>query len=354
MTLIPVMGQSDYSQEMDRMRSQIGVLELKSTEIRNQRDSLLKKVDIIDQEVAAIEDRRINALDDLQKEDLSQQDTRRAKYLQLLEYEQRTVALNATLPFFLEASNHPIFTQAIRDRDINRLTRSKAYLRYLAQSQSRRIQTLHNSLHNQTTADEIADFSSLMLRTEELKQELAERNNAKLSIQREVEKLNQQLVSNQASIRQLSKELDHLVNQSAMQQGQSGNPTTAEKLYFSAPIDAQVRRKFGDPKKAYGGQWTGLLYQAQEGQTVRAAASGVVIFAKEYKTLGNLIIIDHGEELFTLYAHNSELSVRLGDSVEAGQSIAKAGSSGDVSGPSLYFEIRHRGEPVDPLPRIGG
>lgn len=351
----PAIGQNDYSEDAERMRSQIEALESDSFEVRTERDRLLKEVAAVDQDVAEIENNRTNALDNLKKEDLSQQDTRRAKYLQLLEFEQRTVALNSTMPTLLEVANQDNLAYAIRDNDVNRLARTRAYLNYLALSQSIQIEALYNSLRNSSTGDDNADIASLVLYTDDLKQQLADKRKAKVTIERQVDALNRQLVTNQTEIRELREALNHLIaQQAAMDRKSEETATTSQKFKFSAPIEAPVKRKFGDPKKAYGNQWTGLLYAAEAGQIVRAAASGVVIFAKEHKTLGRLIIIDHGDELFTLYAHNHELTVRLGDIVVAQQLIAKAGETGEVTSPALYFEIRDNGEPVDPLPRLGG
>ena len=349
----PVFGQTDYSEDIDRIRSQITNLEAKSADIRTERDGLLKQVAAVDLEVSAIEDKRKNALDDLQQEDLSQQDSRRAKYLQLLEFEQRTVALNSTMPIYLEVASQDRLTNAMRDKDVNRLSRKQAYLNYLTRNQSTRIHALYTALRDSTTDDANSDISSLILYTDDLKQQLADQKKAKKGIERQVETLNRQLVANQASINELQESLNTLVRQSALT-GTPSDDSTTNSQEFNTPIDAPVKRNFGDPKKAYGGQWTGVLYKAQSGQAVWAAAPGVVIFAKEHKTLGQLIIIDHGEELFSLYAHNDQLLVKLGDSVVAKQTIAQAGESGDVSSPALYFEIRSNGEPVDPLLLLDG
>ncbi len=348
-------GQNDYSEDTNLMRQQIEVLESTSFEVRAERDRLLKDVAAIDQEVAAIEGDRKNALQNLKKEDLSQQDTRRAKYLQVLEFEQRTAALNATMPILLEVANQDHIANALQNNDVNRLARTQAYLNYLTHSQSTRVEALFNSLHDTGTADDNADIANLVLYTDELKQQLADKKKAKVTIERQVEALNRQLVANQTEIRELRESLNQLsVQQAKLEQQSDQLADASESFKFSAPIDAPVKRKFGDPKRAYGNHWTGLLYQAETGQAVRAAAPGVVIFAKEHKTLGRLIIIDHGEELFTLYAHNHELAVRIGDTVVAQQLIAKAGDTGEVTSPALYFEIRDNGEPVDPLPRLGG
>jgi septal ring factor EnvC (AmiA/AmiB activator) len=66
------------------------------------------------------------------------------------------------------------------------------------------------------------------------------------------------------------------------------------------------------------------------------------------------LILDHGDGYMTLYGHNQALHKEVGNWVEAGETIAAVGSSGDAPQAGLYFEIRHQGEPVDPLVWVGG
>jgi len=74
-----------------------------------------------------------------------------------------------------------------------------------------------------------------------------------------------------------------------------------------------------------------------------------VAFADWFQGYGRLAILDHGAGFFTLYAHLAELLVRAGQEVPAGQLIGTVGESGSLDGPQLYFEVRVRGKPEDPL-----
>jgi lipoprotein NlpD len=86
------------------------------------------------------------------------------------------------------------------------------------------------------------------------------------------------------------------------------------------------------------------------GQDVRAATSGRVVYnGNGIRGYGNLIIIKHGENLLSAYAHNRESLVHEGQDVATGQLIAHMGE-GAPSKPVLYFEIRRNGKPIDPLP----
>jgi len=95
---------------------------------------------------------------------------------------------------------------------------------------------------------------------------------------------------------------------------------------------------------------TGIDIGASYGKSIVAANKGTVIMAKyDSSGYGRMIVIDHGGGISTLYAHASKLLVSVGDKVEAGQVIAKVGSTGLSTGNHLHFEVRKNGEPTNPL-----
>jgi len=94
---------------------------------------------------------------------------------------------------------------------------------------------------------------------------------------------------------------------------------------------------------------TGIDIAAPYGTPIKAAAGGKVTMAAWYGGYGNCTIIDHGDGLSTLYAHQSSFKVSTGQSVAQGQLIGYVGSTGLSTGPHLHFETRVNGEPVDPM-----
>jgi murein hydrolase activator len=97
------------------------------------------------------------------------------------------------------------------------------------------------------------------------------------------------------------------------------------------------------------GSWKGVLISAHEGTEIRSVTKGKVAYAGNLKGYGLLVIIEHDKDFMTLYAFNQSLYKHKGDWVEAGDVIASVGQSGGRSKPGLYFEIRQKGKPVDPL-----
>lgn len=112
---------------------------------------------------------------------------------------------------------------------------------------------------------------------------------------------------------------------------------------------------------AYGVRWRGWLPEVHRGVDVavptgtpiRAMSGGRVRFAGVQGDYGNVVWIDHGGGVLTVYAHLSRLDVGTGDPVDAGQQIGLSGSSGNASGPHLHFEVWRWGRPVDPVPLLG-
>ena len=92
----------------------------------------------------------------------------------------------------------------------------------------------------------------------------------------------------------------------------------------------------------------GVDFAADVGTPIKAAAGGVVTYSERHPEYGNMVEIDHGDDLVSRYAHASKVLVGLGEVVLQGQKIAEVGSTGRSSGPHLHFEIRHKDKPQNP------
>lgn len=93
----------------------------------------------------------------------------------------------------------------------------------------------------------------------------------------------------------------------------------------------------------------GIDFIADHGTVVQAAAGGVVVYSDFHPQYGNMIEIDHGNDLVSRYAHASKRLVKVGDVVLSGATIAEVGRTGRATGTHLHFEVRHRGAPQNPM-----
>ena len=119
------------------------------------------------------------------------------------------------------------------------------------------------------------------------------------------------------------------------------------KGQLSWPVKGRLANKFGSARAE--GTWDGVLIDASEGTEIHAVTSGKVVFSDWLRGYGLLIIIDHGKGYMTLYAFNQSLYRKMGEWVDVGDVIASVGQSGGRSRSGLYFGIRNKGKPVDPL-----
>ena len=115
--------------------------------------------------------------------------------------------------------------------------------------------------------------------------------------------------------------------------------------------DGNLGSNFGwriDPITGRSALHTGLDFQADKGTPILAAAGGIVVVQEYHSAYGNMVEIDHGNDLVTRYAHASSVFVKKGDLVRRGQKIAAVGSTGRSTGPHLHYEVQRDGERVDP------
>ena len=123
--------------------------------------------------------------------------------------------------------------------------------------------------------------------------------------------------------------------------GRLGYPTPTTTV--SSPYGYRIHPIYGTRKLH-----AGIDFPVASGTPIYAAADGTVIMASWYGGYGNCVIIDHGGGMTTLYAHNTSLTVSNGQKVKRGDLIAKAGSTGNSTGPHCHFEVRINGSTTDP------
>ncbi len=144
-------------------------------------------------------------------------------------------------------------------------------------------------------------------------------------------------------------ESDHIT--ALLRTASVGHPT-AGKGIIAWPVDGAVTSPFGmrmHPIFHVMKMHTGVDLHAGMGESIHAAANGTVVYADWRGGYGKCVIVDHGGGLATLYAHQSQILVKVGQKVKRGQVIGKVGSTGYSTGPHLHFEVRVNGSPVNPL-----
>ncbi len=119
------------------------------------------------------------------------------------------------------------------------------------------------------------------------------------------------------------------------------------RLYL--PVRGELVSRFGSPRSGKHITWNGLFIRSPSGNDIKAIADGRIVFADWLRGFGNLMIVDHGSGYMSLYGNNETLYKQVGDIIRGGDVIAAAGNSGGNPDSGLYFELRHKGKPFDPL-----
>jgi murein DD-endopeptidase MepM/ murein hydrolase activator NlpD len=187
--------------------------------------------------------------------------------------------------------------------------------------------------------------NQIALRQKDLQVALVSRQ----GIMRDLESQQRVYEQQENALLQQSSQLEGVI---ASFQSKSNLKYSGGKLGWPVPSSSTITSPFGMRYHPIFNEYkmhTGIDIAASEGAAIVAAADGRVIFTGYYGGYGYTVIIDHGDGISTLYAHNSQILVNEGDFVKRGQQISKAGSTGWATGPHLHFEVRKNGVPTNPV-----
>ncbi len=126
---------------------------------------------------------------------------------------------------------------------------------------------------------------------------------------------------------------------------------SSQKGRMSYPVRGEVIESYGKHKHPEFNSFTfskGVSIAAASGTEIKSIYDGTVIFSDYFKGFGNMMVVDHGGGYFSLYAHASRLSKKVGAEVKRHETLGAVGDVDSSKGSILYFEIRHQGKPVDP------
>ena len=161
------------------------------------------------------------------------------------------------------------------------------------------------------------------------------------------------------SLKQAARRLDEKIQNlgagltaSAPDNNIEGKPFREYKGLLKMPVKGKIVSLFGKFKNTRYDVLnfrSGIEIQTERGEPIQAVYRGKILYADWFKGYGNIIILDHGDSYYTVYAHIEEIFKTAGDVVEAGEVMATVGDTGSLTGPKLYFEVRHHGKPLDPM-----
>lgn len=318
----------------DEAQQKLRRIETRLAQTRQQLVGLQREQDQLDQEIAELQQQRQT----LQEERRRQRE-----------------ALAKQLNALYRLGPTPQLKLLLNQSDPARLDRLQQYLNHLNQARQQRLDALarldaqldetHRALQaHQARLDDLAQ--ELTARRKALSEQRSQRG-AILAQYRERYATQRAKLAALNSDRESAEQLLDRMRERLERLDQAPPSTQIEQTQGDLPWPVQ-----GDVLAGYGNgegvDRNGILIGAPAGTPVSAVHAGRVVFTDWMRGFGNLVIIDHGDNIMTLYAHLQRFAVAVGEHVERGTTIAAVGDSGGRERPALYFEVRENGDPIDP------
>ncbi len=257
-------------------------------------------------------------------------------------------------------SRHGHLQLLLADNSPAEISRTLAYYDYLNRARGQRITTVEQRLDMITEIqrkldqrnDDLANAVTEQKDSQQkLNAEQDQRRQLVASLANEISNKESQLTRLSEDEKALLKLLNEIERNLAdiPREIDGSEPFAKTKGRLEWPVDGKLKTRFGSKRGTGKQKWQGIEIAASAGDQVRAVASGRIAFADWLRGFGLLIIVDHGDGYMTLYGRNQSLFQEVGDWVTAGDVIASIGNSGGVEQSALYFEVRHKGRPQNPL-----
>jgi septal ring factor EnvC (AmiA/AmiB activator) len=344
------------SEQIEALRAEITVIQARLASQESERDALqdaLREAEVqigeLDRQLVALSQDRRTLQQELKVLDAEGERVRQAQ-------RQRTDTIDASIQQLWLLQQGGGFRVWLGDQSPQDVARNLAYFQTLIEAQQKtiteyelgleavaqnrsRIAQAGTALREQAAATEATKIT--------LTDQRAMRQTTLALISQQVQDDQQRLNALERDQARLNTLLGELEAVAAAAPPEAQMPFADTQGTLAMPVAGALKNRYGARRNA-DIRWRGWLIAADEGEPVRAVHGGDIIYADWLRGQGLLMVVDHGEGWLSLYAQNHSLLRGVGDRVSAGDIIAKAGASGGSETSGLYFEIRHRGEPVDP------
>jgi septal ring factor EnvC (AmiA/AmiB activator) len=241
--------------------------------------------------------------------------------------------------------------------NVSQVMRTWQYLKYIARHEyeilneyQKNLKTLDEKNSELQTLSAELDISSKKIKSKE--EELVEQKRVKQIILSSIRNKKAEHEKMIAELQDASRKLIELIKKSEKKAKYSAVGFSKLKGRLSWPVPGRIALPYGTQKDPVFNTpvfRNGIHIEAINNAETKAVFQGKVIYAEWFKGFGNLVIINHGSGYHTLYGNLSEIFSRVGDIIRSNQAIGKVGESGVLNAPGLYFEIRYKGKPLNPI-----
>lgn len=343
---------ADKEEYASALMEQVELLQDKLDNLEDSRDSLQSEINAVEKQIAQTQ----ADIDKAQKEIEAKEKEFEGVYE---EYCQRLRAMYIS-------GNVSVLEVLLESGDISSILTRAEMVKSVSEQDSATLDELMTKMQEiQKQRQELSDKKlqlnedkeTLNTRKKELQASIDEYNSSKAELDDQIEECNaaiRSIESTEAEIQEMIEDneaelaaINEALSSSTNRPGSDDyNPGTGQLAYPTSYRKISA----GYPNYSSGAYHGGVDWPCPTGTAVHASDSGVVVIAKRLTySYGQYILIDHGNGLSTLYAHNSSLVVEKGDKVSKGQIIAYSGETGNATGPHVHFEVRLNGTRVNPM-----
>lgn len=368
-----VHAETDSASRLDDVRKEIKSLNSDLSEKKADRQALLDQLKTQSRQVSELNKqlRKLEAqINDKHKE---VEALRQKMGIKEKEQKQQLDALYSQIRSAFVHSEPSYLELLLNQKDVSTLSRGSTYFRYFHQARQQELENIHQLLVklNDEQRDVLLAQQSLenMLTQQrskqaQLEQQTKQRKATLAALDNTISTQDSRLASLKDEERNLQQLLDSLSKKSAptapvAKPNNNSTPVKPNTPFprltgkLTWPVNGKLLARYGSSRNLGKLKWQGIVIASPTGNDVKATAAGRVVFADWLRGFGLLIIIDHGDQYMTLYGNNESLLRDVGEYVKAGDVIAQSGEQGIRGLSGLYFEIRHRGSPTNPLKWLG-
>ncbi|MDO9052696.1 MAG: peptidoglycan DD-metalloendopeptidase family protein [Gallionella sp.] len=362
---------ASQQEELENLRRHIAAMQ---SEIEKTRESKSEAADALRASERAISDsnRKLAQLSAQQHEASFKLHALQEQQQQLnLDLSRQQTLLSKLLYQQYLGGKHEYLKLMLDNQDPNKVARDVQYFQYIARNRAVWLESLRRNLSelNEISLEVQSQNSTLEKLRAEQAQQKTQLQQDQLERKRVLGQFSKQLTQQRREIKHLQRDENRLVklvekisemlaqpkkkslfrNDNLPDNRFDGEPFFQLQGKLTLPVKGDITNQFGTKRPDSTVIWKGLFIRTSSGQTVKCVAAGRVVFADWLRGFGNLLIVDHGNAYMSLYGNNETLYKQVGDELRGGDTIASVGNSGGNIDSGLYFELRHKSKPLDPL-----
>lgn len=354
------LGQSDAENEakLEALKATMEALRKELESVKGSRNDLLqdlekseKEASQLNQRAKELEEQLENSqdtLDDLQTERTQLQDKKQSEQQHVGEY------INAAYKLGQQSQLRLLLNQ----EDPARVSRNLKYYERFIDARSEKIESFVATIERLNTIEPEIQFQksqlkqqvrSLQRKRDDLAKVHSRRQATLAELNTNIKSQDQRLSAmklDRKNLEKLLSQVSNYIQDIKIDARQASFSSMKGKLPW--PTSGKLAKRFGSSRVSNKLKWEGWLIRSNEGSPVRAVHHGHVVFSDYLRGQGMLVIVDHGKGFLSLYAHNQTLYKEIGEWVDQGEVIASVGDSGGQDDHALYFELRHKGKPINP------